>query len=61
MYKRHCILTFAQSAHVPAALHMRFDTINETDTRKDHTNIRATLFARALSQPVHRTRVVESL
>ena len=42
MYKTHCIRALAQSARVPAAVHVRLgDTINGTDTRTDHTNTRA--------------------
>ena len=61
MYKRHYIRALAQSARVPVARCMRPDTINETDNRTSPTKMRAILFARALSQLVHRMRVTESV
>ena len=60
MYKRHYIRALAQSARVPVARHMRLDTVNETDKRTGHTDMRAILFAHALSQPAHRMRVATS-
>ena len=54
MYERHYIRTLAQSARVPVARYMRLDTIDGTDQRMGHTDMRAILFARALSQVVHR-------
>ena len=61
MYKRHYIRALAQSARVPATQYMRLDTINETDNRTDHAEMRAILLARAFSHLVHRMLVTASV
>ena len=59
MYKRHCTRALTHSARVPATQYMRLDTINGTNERMGGTEMRATRFARTLSQLAHRTRVTE--
>ena len=61
MYKGHCILTFTQTARVPAARHMRLDTIYGTDHRLHRSdaarNARATRRVRSRAcGPSHAAR-----
>ena len=60
MYEINYIRALAHSARVPVARYMRPDTVNGTDKRMGHAQMRAILFARALSHHILRAQFSES-
>ena len=57
MYERHCILIWAHNARVPAARHMRLTRLTGPTSIPVQTEMRATHFARVLSQLAHRAQL----
>ena len=51
MYKRQYILGFTQSAHVPAARHVRFDTMNRPTTVDTTSNLARSARASTRGRP----------